>query len=106
MDKLGFEEVRNLTKLILHWQKHIIKYPEPFNEDFQKDRFILIEPDQEMFPKLYKNCLELEQVFKLNGTEIVFNQDLSEEEIKEIQEYINEHHKITARWKSRRKRTK
>jgi len=102
LDKLGFAEVRNLISWILQWQKHLLKYGESLDDDYQEDRFILIEPHQERYPFLYEYCSELNEIFKLNDTEIIFNDNLTEDELEEIKIYINANYQVTSRWRRRR----
>lgn len=82
---------------LLYWQKSI-----------QNDRILLIEPntkdylvleDVELsrFRQFFEYAPVLEELFKLEGTKVVYNKELSAEEIQEVLEYIDENYKITRR---------
>ncbi len=103
-EELGFEEVYDLVKWILHWQKNIYNknVSAPF-EDFQEDKFLLEEAHQRRYPKFYQYVPELNEVFTLHPNKITYNENLTEDEKHEILKYIDNNHTIMVRKRRVRK---
>lgn len=96
--KIGYENLSNLIGWLLHWQKAIhnpnVSWPD---DDYKNEEYILNDILIKDFPKFFKYCPELSDVFTLKDDRIIYNENLTEEEKVDIREYIDEHHKIKRR---------
>lgn len=102
-EKLGFQELFNLIKWILHWQKNIINENLAPVSFFHDDYFELDDVFQKRYPALFELCPALSEVYTLQSDKIIFNTSLGDEEKQEILEFIDTHHKIETRKRVRQK---
>lgn len=100
--ELGFETFEKLNGRILHWQKAIKNPDKAFpNEAFHNDRLILSDLFNKEYKDFFRYCPELQEIFTLHEGKITYNENLTEEEIEEVKQYINENHRIQIRLRKR-----
>lgn len=108
-ETIGIDFTLTIIKEMLYWQKMVIAGDDFIDDDIQEDRYIVDELLQDKYMQFFEcfdNINELFDLYQVDGKEqeddenkwyLSFSQSLSEEEISEIQTYIEDNYQVKIR---------
>jgi hypothetical protein len=99
-EQMEIRDAISAVSNLLYWQKVIVNPDRVhLDDEWMEDKMVLenVEVLRKRFEAFFTHVPELSEIFELNFPEVTYSKKLSSNEIKEIQLYINEHHKILRR---------
>jgi hypothetical protein len=91
---MEFSDLSNLIGWLLQWQKMIVHFP-GLDDDFTNNAFLLSDPLQRRFKRLFELCPALCEVFVYKTDRIEYNPALTQQDKDEILEFLDKNHTIT-----------
>ena len=92
-EEMGISDAQDVAGKLLFWQKGIINPIVPPSENRKEDKLTLeIGPVQRRFKAFFEHNPIINELFVLENNSVTYSNNLTSEEIKAIQVYVDKHH--------------